>query len=140
MLDTEFFKKKNEIIEKVTGKALVPESQIEEVVHKEELIPHTDTATGFLTLRAAVCPYCITYYYNWNDGRGYVRSEDGTDPLPEAESNCPECPMQKAGNGCLEHESSWYHTSVLWNENCTKEDSDSLLELIKRYNKENGFG
>ncbi len=109
----ELMKRKNKLVFDVTEEWLIPKDQIVKV-KKVHLIP-------FFDLYATNCIYCALF--NVND-----------------ESNCTDCPMAIAKNRCLVDKNNTYQVcSVLWKEKATKEDKRKLYDLIKEYNKSNGF-
>jgi len=70
MTDTQFMKRKNEIIERHTGRILIPEDQLKETGEKQQYLSIISDDRS--------CPYC-TYFLD---------------------AGCFNCPMGKAGNRC----------------------------------------
>ena len=127
MTTIEFLTKKNEIVERVTGKVLVPDDQMEEVPFQE-----LDTLVGAylvdnttMSLHAAICPYCEAH-------------RELVETCKHARINCDNCIMDKKGNGCMsaEESSTWEDCHELWDELATKKDEADLISLIEQYNKE----
>jgi hypothetical protein len=128
----EFLVQKNAIVEKVTGKILIPEDQIENVPFKKLNLCDTEGVDGELSiqLNAQICPYCEAY-------RETFPSYGTVNRL-----NCEPCIMNKKGNKCIGSEetkntSTWEDCTDLWDELATEEDMIALMELVEKYNKEN---
>jgi hypothetical protein len=117
MTDTEFFKKKNKIVKRVTGVVLIPDDQIVETGMEQ-----VELEIGKFDLNAlggGICPYCIYFYKDW--------------------CKCCECPMALAGNKCNnDNNSSWRKAKSRWVKKATttEEDIQELRELCEQYNKE----
>jgi len=112
MTVTEFIKRKNEIVKRVTGLTLVPDDQIEEC---EQI--KLQQSVSFKTLGAGICPYCMVY----NKDESCI---------------CNDCPMNKANNDCSEINSTWREINPVWRNKATESDMKELEELVKQYNKE----
>ena len=126
MTTIEFLTKKNEIVERVTGKVLVPDDQMEEVPFVElDTLIGAYLSADTMSLHSKICPYCEAH-------------RDKTAIHKYARINCEECIMDKAENGCMtaKESSTWEDCNELWDEHVTKKDAADLISLIEQYNKE----
>ena len=114
MTDTEFFKKKNKIVKRVTGEVLIPDDQIMETGMKQVELG-AEFNFDLIVLGDGICPYCIYFY---------------------TKEGCDNCPMSVAGNQCEDSGSSWRKAKSKWAEKATTDDIQELRELCKQYNKE----
>ena len=126
MTTIEFLTKKNEIVERVTGKVLDPDDQMEEVPFKElDTLIGAYLADNTMSLHAGICPYCETH-------------REPVDTYKHTRINCDNCIMDKAGNGCMSAKeiSTWEDCHELWDELATRKDATDLISLVEQYNKE----
>ena len=102
-----YIRRKNEIVKKATGVALVPEEQVED-------IPDFTKKLSMVNDMSA-CPYCIEYSPYWG--------------------NCTICPMVKSGNKCMDYNSTYVEATrdtdgIVRNPNIRPK----LKQLIKEFN------
>ena len=117
MTSKQYLKRKNKIVERVTGFTLVPKKQI-----KKHPFAELDTLDSYISrpgeiLTADICTYCVLYLRN----------------------NCKDCPMHKAGNDCQDIDrSTWKLANRVWIEKAQKTDWQELEDLANQYNDEKG--
>jgi len=109
MTSLEYMQKKNKLVEKVTGKILVPDDQLINVPYSEHFIPRD-------SLKGSNCPYCNIYY---NDN-----------------IKCSKCPMYK-DNYCIDVDSTYYKANILWRDLSTNDNKNELLDLGEQYKRSN---
>ena len=109
MTSLEYLIKKNELVERVTGKILIPSDQLEDVPYSEEFKPSED-------LNGSNCPYCVA--------------------LAPCDT-CEPCIMYKRGNECINPSSSYTIANNVWLELATDEDREELYQLGLDYERSN---
>ena len=113
MTSVTFLRRKNDIVERVTGHILVPEDQICNV----PFVPLWDDSIPD-NLCGCYCPYCLIF----------------------GEFYCVDCPMARAGNECGAEGSTWTICNEIWVGRATKDDMLELQALCKEYNATKGEG
>lgn len=109
MSNTKYMKKKNKLIQKHFNTDL-------ELV-PEDQIEECEKHFLKVSISKAACLYCQIYWY----------------------PACKDCPMDKAGNGCIRQLNSTYDQYILLKPNNNKEYMAALAKLINKYNISNNL-
>ena len=122
MTSKQYLKRKNKIVKRVTGKALIPKSQIKKhpFVKLDETLKHKHNKYEIgEQLLGGICTYCKLY--------------DNHEP------DCLSCPMAQAENGCTaDIYSTWHIANKKWEQRAKPKDVKELMDLVEQYNKEEG--